>query len=135
MICLMVGICIYLLEMLHHGFSMIIWLVHVPVSLFLQAFHHYKIHLNVVCFSCMFYLHIDCKEKPCWIYIWIIQFFFSQEDKEGHWRECLMVCMSWLFGRPFCCQNIFYMYIPWFKISLLNGNLIFKLIEIKESAV
>lgn len=103
----------------------------VPVSLFLQAFHHYKIHLNVVCFSCMFYLHIDCKGKQ----IRIIQFFFSQEDQEGHWRECLMVCMSWLFGRPFCCQNIFYMYIPWFKISLLNGNLIFKLIEIQTSAV
>lgn len=63
MICLMVGICIYL-EMLHHGLFNDL-LVHVPVSLFLQAFHHYKIHLNVVCFSCMFYLHLKCKGKPC----------------------------------------------------------------------
>lgn len=100
----MVGICIYL-EMLHRGlFNDLL----VPVSLFLQAFHHYKIHLNVVCFSCMFYLHLKCKEKTLLNLDSNYAFFFSQEVKEGHWRECLMVCMSWLCGRPFCCQNTFY---------------------------
>lgn len=133
MICLMVGICIYLLEMLHHGFSMIIWLV--PVSLFLQAFHHYKIHLNVVCFSCMFYLHIDCKGKPCWIYIWIHNFFFLKKIKRGIGESASwFACLGYLVDH-FVVKNIFYMYIPWFKISLLNGNLIFKLIEIQKSAV
>lgn len=55
-------------------------------------------------FHACFTFILIVKENPA-EFIFELYNFFSQEDKEGHWRECLMVCMSWLFGRPFCCEK------------------------------
>lgn len=55
-------------------------------------------------FHACFTFILIVKENPAEFRFELYIFIFSQEDKEGHWRECLMVCMSWLFGRPFCCE-------------------------------